>query len=67
MVEGRIEFDDGYYFGEVIYNESYNEGLEKGTGDLYLPHNEGEYTYYEDNKRVSGIWDKGKLIKIIND
>ena len=67
MVEGRIDFDDGYYFGEVIYNESYNKDFEKATGDLYLPHGEGEYHYHDPDKGkwFRGIWDQGKLIKKI--
>ena len=65
MVEGRIDFDDGYYFGEVIYNESYNKDFEKATGDLYLPHGEGEYHYHDPDKGkwFRGIWENGKLKK----
>ena len=59
MVEGRIDFDDGYYFGEVKYIKSFDKDILSH----YVPHNEGEYTYYKDNKRVSGIWENGKLKK----
>ena len=77
MVEGRIEFDEGYYFGEVIYNEFFNfkkavkeatnnKDFKKPPGDLYYPHNEGEYHYYDpDNEKwIRGTWVNGELTKI---
>ena len=75
MVEGRLDYDEGHYFGEVLYNELFSHAFRKQIknsiegkkidsknppGTLYYPHNEGSYHYHDPNNEK---WIRGTWVK----